>query len=62
MNTEIEGCLEPGAAQDAFILELLLGCVRDGGDYADINDVKENIVSAGPRDYTVKRLGELGIK
>ena len=62
MNTEIEACFEPGTAQDAFILELLLGCVRDGGDYADINDVKENIASDGPKEYTVRRLGELGIK
>ena len=62
MNTEIEECFTNDVAMDAFICELLLGCVRDGGDYIDLNDVRTHIASEGPRNYALRRLAELGIK
>ena len=47
---------------DAYVCETLIACVRDGGDYVDIGDVEANIKSEKPRQWTIRRLRELGMK
>ena len=62
MNSEIEPAFGNPVIWDAYVCEVLLACVRDGGDYVDIGDVEANIKSERPRQWTVNRLRELGLK
>lgn len=62
MNSDIEPAFSNPVVWDAYVCETLLACVRDGGDYVDIGDVEANIKSEKPRQWTVKRLRELGMK
>ena len=62
MNSSIELTFSNPVAMDAYICEALIACVRDCGDRVDINDVRRNIRSDGPREWTVKALKELGMR
>ena len=62
MNSSIEPAFSDPRAADAYICEALLACVRDCGDRADINDVRRNIVSEKPREWTIQALKELGMR
>ena len=62
MNSDIEPAFSNPVIWDAYVCETLIACVRDGGDYVDIGDVEANIKSERPRQWTVNRLRELGLK
>jgi len=61
MNSSIESVFTSELARDAYVCEALLACAANG-DYVDIDDVKNNIRSEKPREYTIKLLREMGIK
>ena len=62
MNSDIEPAFSNPTVWDAYVCETLIACVRDGGDYVDIGDVAANIKSEKPRQWTIRRLRELGMK
>lgn len=62
MNSDIEPAFSNPVIWDAYVCEALLACVREGGDYVDISDVEANIKSDKPRQWTIERLKELGLR
>lgn len=62
MNSDIEPAFGNPVIWDAYVCEVLLACVRDGGDYVDIGDVEANIKSDKPREWTIRKLRELGLR
>ena len=62
MNSDIESAFSNPVIWDAYICETLIACVREGGDYVDIGDVKTNIKAEKPREWTIRQLRELGLK
>ncbi len=62
MNSDIEPAFSNAVVWDAYVCEALLACVRDGGDYVDIADVEASIKSEKPREWTIKRLREMGLR
>ena len=62
MNSEIEPAFSDPFIMDAYICEALIACARDCGDWVDVHDVEVNIMPGKPRDYTIRRLKELGMK
>ena len=62
MNSEIEPAFGNPVIWDAYVCETLIACARDGGDYVDIGDIQANIKSEKPREWTIRRLKELGFK
>lgn len=62
MNSEIEPAFSNSQIMDAYICEALIACVRDCNDWVDIHDVRFNIDSEKPREYTIRKLKELGMK
>lgn len=62
MNSAIEPAFADEFIMDAYIGEALLACVRDGGDYVDISNVRENLMDGKPKEHVLRRLIELGIK
>ncbi|MBR5752613.1 MAG: helix-turn-helix transcriptional regulator [Clostridia bacterium] len=62
MNSSIEPAFSEPVVMDAYICEALLACVRDCGDRVDINDVRRNIRSDGPREWTIRLLKEMGMR
>lgn len=61
MNSTIEAAFSSDAAMDAYICEALLSCIEQG-DYADAHDVRRNIANEKARDFTLRRMQELGLK
>jgi len=62
MNSEIEPAFSNPRIMDAYVCEALLACVSDCNDWVDIHDVQVNIDSEKAREYTIRRLKELGMK
>ena len=62
MNSEIEPAFSNPRMMDAYICEALLACAYDCHDWVDIHDVQVNIDAEKPREYTIRRLKELGMK
>ena len=62
MNSAIEPAFSNPVIMDAYICEALIACVRDCNDWVDLHDVQVNISSEKPREYTLRRLKELGMK
>lgn len=62
MNSDIEPAFSNPVVWDAYVCEVLIACVRDGGDYVDIGDIEANIKSEKPRQWTVKWLKERGFR
>lgn len=62
MNSDIEPAFSDEFIFDAYIGEAILACVRDGGDYIDLNDVSANLMDGKPKEYILRRLKDLGIK
>ena len=62
MNSEIEPAFTDPVVMDAYVCEALIACVRDGGDWVDLDDVRRNIASEKPREWTLKALKRLGMK
>ncbi len=61
MNSNVEKAFTSEQCRDAYVCEAILACVQNG-DYVDIDDVKKNITSEKPREFTVKALREMGMK
>ena len=61
MNSSVEEALVSDVAFDAYVCEAVIECVKQG-DYVDLTDVKKNIHAEKPKEYTLKILGEMGIK
>ena len=62
MNSEIEPAFSDPVIMNAYICEALIACVRDCNDWVDIHDVQVNIDDGKVKDYTLRRLRELGMK
>jgi len=62
MNSTIELAFSKSNVMDAYICEILIGCVRDGNDYVDLDDIRKNILSDTPQKHTLQILKNLGIK
>ena len=61
MNSSVESAFSSENAMDAYICEALLACIEQG-DYADMHDVRRNIHHEKARDFTLRRMLELGLK
>ncbi|MGN1409059.1 MAG: helix-turn-helix domain-containing protein [Eubacteriales bacterium] len=61
MNSSVELTFTDGRAKDAYVCEAILECVRNG-DYVDLDDVRKNIVSEKPREFTLDALRKMGLK
>ncbi len=62
MNSEIEPAFTDPVIMDAYICEALIACVRDGGDWVDLDDVRKNVASEKLRERTLEALRKLGMK
>ena len=62
MNSDIKPAFSNPRIMDAYICECLIGCVRDGNAWVDIQDVKRNIQSPKAAEWTIRCLRELGMK
>lgn len=61
MNSEIEPAFVEDRFLEAYICEALLACVQNG-DYVDLHDVRTQIRSERPREYTIQCLKERGVR
>ena len=61
MNSSVELTFTDERAKDAYVCEAILECVKNG-DYVDLDDVRKNIVSEKPREFTLDALRKMGLK
>lgn len=61
MNSTVEAAFVSDRAMDAYVCEALLACVEQG-DYVDAHDVRRSIANEAARDYTLRRMQELGLR
>lgn len=61
MNSRIEAAFADERAMDAYVCEALLACIAQG-DWADVTDVRRSIRNEKARDYTLRKMAELGLR
>ena len=61
MNSTVEAAFASDSAMDAYVCEALLCCIEQG-DYVDVPDVRRNIANDKAREFTLRRMQELGLK
>ena len=61
MNSSVEESFSNDIAFDAYICEAIIECVKQC-DYIYLTDIKKNIKAEKPKEYTLKILGEMGLK
>lgn len=61
MNSRIETAFADECAMDAYVCEALLECISQG-DWVDATDVRRRIRNEKARDFTLRRMQELGLK
>ena len=61
MNSEIEATFGNPRFWDAYVVEMLSGCVQNG-DYVELRDIEANIKSENPKKFILNHLRSRGFR